>query len=236
MNSTILLLIICCILCLISLFIKPTMKCSDKKIFINPNHKINKLMVVAHPDDESLFAGNLLLAKKGWLVVCLTGGSKRCQWGAKSRLRPYSFRPDRATEFKNAMNYVNASYILYDYEDGPFGYVFPGMEEELEEILTKYPIQEIYTFPKDGITGHRQHKNVHNLVDKVLDNIENKESFHNYFKLYHFNIGKIHTPIDRWEKKKELLDLYVSQRATIDKYRPMAKYESCDLVDRFLMY
>ena len=210
------------------------MKCSDKKIYINPNNKINKLMVVAHPDDESLFAGNLLLTKKGWLVVCLTGGSKRCQWGEGSRMKPISYRPDRAAEFHAAMKYVNASYILYDYEDGPFGYTFPGMEEELKKVLEKYPIKEIYTFPKDGITGHRQHKNVHNLVNKVLKN--NKETFNNYYKLYHFNIGKIHTPIDRWERKKELLDLYVSQKATIDKYRPIAKYESCDLANRFLTY
>lgn len=210
------------------------MKCSDKKVYINPNNKIDKLMIVAHPDDESLFGGNLLLSNKGWLVVCLTGGSKRCQWGGGSRMKPISYRPNRAKEFDSAMKFVGASYILYDYEDGPFGFSFPGMESELELILNKYQIKEIYTFPKDGITGHRQHKNVHNLVHKVLS--KNKESFKNLFRLHHFNIGKIHTPIEKWEKKKKLLDLYVSQKATIDKYRPMAKYESCDLVDRILMY
>ena len=35
---------------------------------------LNKLLIVAHPDDESLFAGSLLMTQNNWKVICVTCG------------------------------------------------------------------------------------------------------------------------------------------------------------------
>ncbi|HDR7646817.1 TPA: PIG-L family deacetylase [Bacillus mycoides] len=35
---------------------------------------LDKLMIVAHPDDESIFWGAALINENGWKVICLTNG------------------------------------------------------------------------------------------------------------------------------------------------------------------
>ena len=35
---------------------------------------MNKLVITAHPDDETIFAGKLLSEDNSWKVVCVTNG------------------------------------------------------------------------------------------------------------------------------------------------------------------
>ena len=42
--------------------------------------KVNKLMIVAHPDDETIWGGNHLL-KSNYLVVCITCGNNKIRGG-----------------------------------------------------------------------------------------------------------------------------------------------------------
>lgn len=59
-----------------------------------------KLMIVAHPDDETIWGGNHLL-KGHYLVVCLTNGNN----------------PTRRKEFMKIMKETHNQGLIFDYPD-----------------------------------------------------------------------------------------------------------------------
>ena len=61
----------------------------------------DQLMVVDHPDDESVFGGALLLREKHWKVICVTNGNNELRW----------------REYEEAMTFVPAEYEIANYED-----------------------------------------------------------------------------------------------------------------------
>src|SRR5215510_5098323 len=56
----------------------------------------SKVMIVAHPDDESLFGGEALTSTRGWTVICVTNGTNE----------------QRRREFINAMSSIGANYTI----------------------------------------------------------------------------------------------------------------------------
>jgi LmbE family N-acetylglucosaminyl deacetylase len=63
------------------------------------------LMIVAHPDDETLWAGGTLLSNPSWecFVLCLCRGSDS----------------DRAPKFQTALNELGSTGVIADLDDGP---------------------------------------------------------------------------------------------------------------------
>ncbi|MDD4547989.1 MAG: hypothetical protein PHI05_04535 [Bacilli bacterium] len=76
---------------------------------VNPNIEhlnldgIDKLMIVAHPDDETLWGGVELL-KDDYLVVCITCGEQK----------------NRSVEFEKVMRISNNKYIMFGIPDKIF--------------------------------------------------------------------------------------------------------------------
>src|SRR5574344_3038536 len=68
-------------------------KKEEKKIY-------NKLMIVAHPDDDTIFGGEHLV-DDDYVVVCVTCG----------------VNPTRLQEFKTVMNYSDDKYIYLKHTD-----------------------------------------------------------------------------------------------------------------------
>ena len=62
-------------------------------------------LIVAHPDDETLWAGGTILSHPSWqwFIVCLCRGSDT----------------ERATKFKEALKVLKAEGIMGDLDDGP---------------------------------------------------------------------------------------------------------------------
>jgi LmbE family N-acetylglucosaminyl deacetylase len=58
-------------------------------------------MIVAHPDDESLFGGESLTSSSDWMVICVTGGSNE----------------RRRNEFMRAMHSIRVNYTMLDHAD-----------------------------------------------------------------------------------------------------------------------
>ena len=131
--------------------------------YVLPKFNIKNIMIVAHPDDESIFGGHVL--NSNWKVICVTNGSNEI----------------RSAEFKNAMNMAGAFYEMWDFKDHN-RYNFGGKENILlNKLKTEFGNNNydmIVTHNPAGDYGHEQHK----LLCELLTSIANKNI------LYYFNL------------------------------------------------
>jgi LmbE family N-acetylglucosaminyl deacetylase len=119
---------------------------------------VDKLLVVAHPDDELLWGGCNLLSQPGWFVLCSTHVND----------------PVRSTEFYNTMSYCNVTrYMMCDvndeYTDNPSKadelYDGSGFEKALNELSQK-KWSLVLSHSEEGEYGHEHHKKVHRMVQE----------------------------------------------------------------------
>jgi hypothetical protein len=139
--------------------IKPKFDKLEKTIWIK-NDKYDKLMVVAHPDDELLFGGLAILREPGWKVICLTNG----------------YKPKRTLAFMDAMGSIDNvwAYEIWNHSDQWFGTkLHKKIESNIQEELGTRDYLKIVTHNINGEYGHRQHalisKLLHKLVKKNLN-------------------------------------------------------------------
>ena len=106
-------------------------------------------MIVAHPDDETLWGGaNLFLYS--YFVVCLTNG----------------YNERRAKDFRQILNFTNNGGIILNYPDlkdsnkirDDWSEVKNGILKDLSIILNYKNWNKIVTHGPDGTTGHIHHK------------------------------------------------------------------------------
>jgi len=150
---------------------------------------MNKIMIVAHPDDESIFGGSLLIRESDWKVVCVTDAHQ--EW--------------RKLEFEKAMKFLRITdYEIWDFSDNLPAFTPAWTEEITEEIsdklkkvLSEKKYDKIVTHNSEGEYGHNQHKAIHQIVKNLV-----KEN------LYVF--GKCDERLDKevLMKKIDLLEIY----------------------------
>ena len=137
-----------------------------------------KLMIVAHPDDETLWGGANLF-KDRYFVVCLTNG----------------FNLKRANDFKKLLKFTNNSGINLNYPDlqdnirDDWSEVGTGILKDLSRLLNYQYWDKIVTHGPDGTTGHIHHKITCKYVTKIV------KKYNEYNNLFYF--GKFY-------KKKKL--------------------------------
>lgn len=110
-------------------------------------------VIVAHPDDETLWAGGTLLMHPEWrpLVAGLCRASD----------------PDRAPRFRRVLDRLHAEGGLADLDDGPEqGPLEPAAVEEA--ILSRLPLRRFRRIlthgPRGEYTRHRRHEEVSRAV------------------------------------------------------------------------
>ena len=113
-------------------------------------------IIVAHPDDETLWAGGTILSHPFWkcFIVCLSRGSDS----------------DRAPRFHNALKVLNSEGLMGDIDDGPEQK--PLTENEIEHaILDLIPPMHfdlvISHNPSGEYTRHIRHEEVGKAVIKL---------------------------------------------------------------------
>jgi LmbE family N-acetylglucosaminyl deacetylase len=118
-------------------------------------------VIVAHPDDETLWAGGLLLSHPEWKCFVIS----LCRRDDENR----------APKFKKALELLHAKGIMGDLDDGPEQTPLPGEEVELKilELLPALGFDLVITHSPGGeYTRHLRHeeigKAVINLWDKGL--------------------------------------------------------------------
>lgn len=114
------------------------------------------VVIVAHPDDETLWAGGTILNHPtwNWFIVCL------CR---KSDL-------ERATKFHKALQIFNAEGIMGDLDDGPDqkGLDEKELENTILDLLPQKHFDLIITHnPSGEYTRHLRHEEVSNAVTKL---------------------------------------------------------------------
>ena len=210
-------IIITAIVSTISFFIynKAYVRTGIKDVDLN---RVKKLMVVAHPDDETIWGGSHLL-KDDYLVVCVTCG--------RNRIRNH--------EIEEAMEISKDQVIMLGYPDKTFGKrndwhkYKKQIKKDINKILNAKVYNEITTHNPKGEYGHVHHQMTSELVTEVVmeNHLENKLY---YFGKYYSKkrIGKYDDKIpviDNRKEKNKMLAVYKSQEFIHEYFGQMFKHE-----------
>ena len=182
---------------------------------------INNLMIIAHPDDESLWGG-VHLSKNDYLVVCVTCGSDK----------------QREKEFQNAIKEFDNRGLSLNFPDKTNDKVdnwsnnYYKIEQEIKKIINYKNWDMIVTHNPNGEYDHIHHKMISTMVTKNVD--KNKLYYFNkYYTKEELNdINYCIKEINESElyAKTILLNDYPSQRAIVNNHSQNIKYE------RFISY
>lgn len=179
---------------------------SPKVVFGNINIPADKLMVVAHPDDETIFGGIQLLQDKGWKIVCVTNGSVQ-----SNNIFRRSKNNNRIIEFSNVMNSLQYPYEVWDFEDNFFNNHWDEglLIQKLVKLFNEKTYHKIVTHNLSGEYGHKQHRKLSEIIHYI-----------NPPNLYVFNVDQniFNQNHPKWHDLLLLLDKYGSQNQIIQKH------------------
>ena len=121
------------------------------------NYSIKSVaVIVAHPDDETLWAGGLILSNPSahWFIVCLSRKSDM----------------ERATKFYKALKDLGSEGIMGDLDDGPTQE--PVENEVIEALILDLLPQRHFDLiithhPKGEYTRHLRHEETSNAVMRL---------------------------------------------------------------------
>ena len=114
-------------------------------------------IIVAHPDDETIWAGGLVLRNPGW------------EWIVLSLCRAHD--PDRAPKFRRACDRLGATGVMSDLDDGAPPKPIDASGEITDRILAFLPGTRwdlCLTHGRNGEYGHERHRQVHTQVLRLV--------------------------------------------------------------------
>ena len=182
-------------------------------------NSVESLMIVAHPDDETLWGSEELLKNK-YLVICITCGTNK----------------KREKEIEAALKISKDRLIVLDKPDKVKGkrsdwkHYKKQIEYELKYVIKKKKWNTIVTHNPEGEYGHIHHKITNNIVTKVYNKepIGKLKYFGKYFSKKRINQNKNarEIPEDIYDMKIEMIDSYKSQAFIKNRFNQMYKYEN----------
>ncbi len=179
----------------------------------------NKLMIVAHPDDETIFGGGHI-SQGGYFIVCLTNG----------------YNLNRVLEFQAILQATGNKGIILKYPD-QIGGVRSDWSEcngqilcDINLLLTYKDWEMIVTHSPMGEYGHIHHKLTSRLVtySHLMNNLsDNLYYFGRYYKTADLaeQAGVPKMTNEMITAKMGLYNIYQSQARAVDNHRHMTEYE-----------
>ena len=197
-------------------------KVSQEQLLANNISQYDNLMIVAHPDDETLFGGDHI--KNGnYFIVCITSGNNST----------------RKEEFEEVLEKTGCGGIILSYPDKLFclrsHWTFwkDAIKEDISYIVSYKNWESIVTHNKDGEYGHIQHKLLHSIVEGcVVPGLCDFYTFGKYYKKADIPDDLKSLDDSAVKEKKELLRIYNSQSKTIKKLSHMIPYENWEVYSR----
>ena len=172
---------------------------------------IKKVMITAHPDDETLWGGGHLIEGE-YLVVCMTHG----------------WNPKRRTAFEQTMRTTNDKYLILDYPDvrktfsnGKYetdmlSTCKNAMQEDINLILSYKKWDLIATHNPFGEYGKFLHKTISQMVTQCYNKMTNKSATLYYFGRYYNSSNKI-------PGEQIAPELLAIKNSMVGRYYPTAK-------------
>lgn len=183
---------------------------------------IKNIMIVAHPDDETLWGGAHLNASDKYLVLCLTNGNN----------------PVRKKEFEEVMKRTGNYGVILNYPDNPNNVkskwinVKDDIKEDVAYALFYKNYDMVVTHNPQGEYGHMHHRFTSLIVTRECDKLQKSDV------LYYFNHYSTPNAI-RQSKMKPILneeqiaqkraimeEVYKSQSYAYSLFKEMVPYES----------
>lgn len=116
---------------------------------------VRGLVVVAHPDDETIWMGGTILQNKDW------------NWTVLSLSRKDDL--DRMPKFKKVCRNLNAVPIISDLDDEKLDPLsVDKVAGKIKDVLPEYEYDYVYTHGFNGEYGHIRHKEIHKAVKKLI--------------------------------------------------------------------
>ncbi len=181
----------------------------------------DKLMIVAHPDDEIIWGGGHLL-DGGYLVLCITDGRSKT----------------RAAEFRKAVSQTGNIPLILEYPDkvnfrrDNWKQVRQGILSDLQNVIALKQWSLIVTHNPDGEYGHTHHKMTNALTVQAYEALNCASPlffFGRYYKasvLPDYKADLQRLPADILRRKREICLCYASQSDVIEALGHMLPYEN----------
>jgi len=115
-------------------------------------------VIVAHPDDETIWMGGKILREKGW------------EWTVLSLCRKDDI--DRKPKFFSVMKELNVRGFISDLEDDHPEQKLADLEEvvrRIEPVAHDKKFDAVFTHGANGEYGHNRHIETHNAVNRMIE-------------------------------------------------------------------
>lgn len=189
---------------------------------------VNKLMIVSHPDDETLWGGAHLL-EDDYFVVCLSHGWNNI----------------RKNDFYEVMDYTNEKRLILSYPDTKREYwkgnvwtydtdtmstCISGIKKDLELILNYKDWDVVVTHNPNGEYVKYGHMKVSDIVTEVFNKtVKNKSELYYFGRYYNKNVEIPGNQISKelLEIKNHLVNMYLpTAKGAINAFGHMIPYEN----------
>lgn len=130
------------------------------------------LIIIAHPDDETIWMGGTILKNSQW------------NWTIISLCRKND--SDRMPKFLKVCKFYNANAIISDLDDEKLESLpIHEIVEKIKQLIPKKEYDYIFTHGRNGEYGHLRHKEIHKAVKEMIENNDLESE-----KVYYFSYKK----------------------------------------------